>query len=135
VTPHGLILCDDLIFYSRVAGAARAAGLIVRQAKSMADLIALAKLAAPNGVILDLQNPGLELPALLAELKSMCVTMPRVIAYGSHVEAPALRAARQAGCDRVMPRSQFAEELETAIADWLQPVGNEDILRAAGIET
>jgi CheY-like chemotaxis protein len=116
---HGLMLCDDLIFFSRVAGAARAAGLTVRQAKSVSDLVTFAKQAAPQGVILDLQNPGLDLPTLLEELRTACPTMPRVIAYGSHVDAGSLRAARQAGCDRVMPRSQFAEELESAIAEWM----------------
>jgi DNA-binding NarL/FixJ family response regulator len=119
MSAHGLMLCDDLIFFSRVAGAARAAGLAVRQAKTASDLIALVKQATPQGVILDLQNPGLELPALLESLRTACSTMPRVVAYGSHIDAASLRAARQAGCDRVMPRSQFAEELETSIAEWL----------------
>jgi CheY-like chemotaxis protein len=120
VTPHGLVLCDDLIFFSRIAGAARASGLSVRQAKAAGDLVALAKEHAPAGVIVDLQNPGLDLPALLTELKQACPAMPRVIAYGSHVQADVLRAARQAGCDRVMPRSQFAEELEGQIGEWLR---------------
>lgn len=117
----GLVLCDDLIFFSRISGAARAVGLSVRQAKTAADLLACARQVAPGGVIIDLQNPGLDLPGLLAELRAVCPAMPRVTAYGSHVEADVLRAARQAGCDRVMPRSQFAEELEGAIAGWLTP--------------
>jgi CheY-like chemotaxis protein len=115
----GLVLCDDLIFFSRIAGAARAAGLTVRQAKTTPELLALARQAVPGGVIVDLQNPGLDLPALLTELRAACPAMPRVVAYGSHVEAGALRSARQAGCDRVMPRSQFAEELEKDIGAWL----------------
>ncbi len=121
MNPHGLVLCDDLIFFSRISGAARAAGLSVRQAKTAADVLAFARQQPPGGVIVDLQNPGLDLPALLAELMTACPTMPRVVAYGSHVEAAILRAARQAGCDRVMPRSQFAEELEGAIVAWLTP--------------
>lgn len=118
MTP-GLVLSDDLIFFSRIAGAARAAGLVVRQAKAASDLLTLARLAGPSGVILDLQNPGLDLPALLSGLREVCPAMPRVIAYGSHVQAEALRAARQAGCDRVMPRSQFAKELEAHVEEWL----------------
>ncbi|MFO0826388.1 MAG: hypothetical protein U0792_25260 [Gemmataceae bacterium] len=121
MTPQGLVLCDDLIFFSRVAGAARAAGLVVRQVKTAVDAITLAKQYTPGGVIVDLQNPGLDLPQFLGELKAACPVMPRVVAYGSHVEAAVLRAARQAGCDRVMPRSQFAEELEGAVAVWLTP--------------
>jgi CheY-like chemotaxis protein len=116
---NGLMLCDDLIFFSRVSGAARAAGLSVRMVRTAANLLTAARAAPPAGVIVDVHNPGLDLPTFLAELKQTCPVMPRVIAYGSHVEAAVLRAARQAGCDRVMPRSQFVEELETKIAEWL----------------
>ena len=117
--PHGLMLCDDLIFFSRVSGAARAAGLSVRMVRTAAELLAAVRTSPPGGVILDVHNPGLDLPALLADLKAGNASAPRVIAYGSHVEAAVLRAARQAGCDRVMPRSQFVEELETKIGEWL----------------
>jgi CheY-like chemotaxis protein len=119
------MLCDDLIFFSRVSGAARAAGLTVRMVRSAADLLAAARTESPRGVIVDVHNPGLDLPALLAELKEACPTMPRVIAYGSHVEAAVLRAARAAGCDRVMPRSQFVEELGGKIGEWLGQSGSE----------
>ena len=115
----GLMLCDDLIFFSRVSGAARAKGLSVRMVRSAAELLAAAKSAPPAGVIVDVHNPGLDLPALLASLKEVCPAMPRVIAYGSHVEAEVLRAARAAGCDRVLPRSQFVKELEEKIGEWL----------------
>lgn len=115
------MLCDDLIFFSRVSGAARAAGLTVRMVRTAADLLAAASTNAPGGVILDVHNPGLDLPALLVDLKAACVPMPRVVAYGSHVEADVLRAARQAGCDQVMPRSRFVAELETKIGAWLSP--------------
>lgn len=124
MTPHGLVLCDDLIFFSRVAGAARAAGLVVRQTRTAAECLAQARARPPGGVIVDLQNPGLELPAFLAGLRAACPVMPRVTAYGSHVEAEVLRAARQAGCDRVMPRSRFAEELEREVAAWLAPAAS-----------
>lgn len=113
------MLSDDLIFFSRVAGAARARGLVVKQAKTAVSLLEMAKREPPGGVILDLQNDGLNLPVLLSELHAVCPAMPNVIAYGSHVEAETLRAARAAGCDKVMPRSQFVELLTTAIADWL----------------
>ena len=117
--PHGLMLCDDLIFFSRVSGAARAAGLSVRMVRTAAELVAAARAAAPAGVVVDVHNPGLDLPALLADLKTACGVMPRVTAYGSHVDAAALRAARQAGCDRVLPRSAFVEELEEKIGEWM----------------
>ena len=119
----GLMLCDDLIFFSRVATTAKAAGLRVKQARSVAAILDLANQAPPGGVILDLQADGLDLPALLAGLRAACPVMPRTVAFGSHVEADTLRAARQAGCDRVLPRSRFVEELEVALAEWLIPPG------------
>jgi ActR/RegA family two-component response regulator len=120
VTADGLVLCDDLIFFSRIAAAARTAGLTVRQVKCQQELLALAKLHPPPGVIIDLQNEGLQLDGFLAELR-VAAPAVRVVAYGSHLLADALRAARAAGCDRVMPRSQFVEKLEGEIAAWLAP--------------
>ncbi len=113
------MLCDDLIFFSRVSGVARASGLTVRMVRTQSELVAAAGTSAPGGVIVDVHNPGLDLSTLLTELNAVCATMPRVIAFGSHVEAEVLRAARQVGCDRVMPRSQFVKELEEKIGEWL----------------
>ena len=118
---RGLMLCDDLIFFSRVAATARAAGLEVKQVRTPAALLDAAKQGAPGGVILDLHAEGLDVPALLAGLRESCPVMPRTVAFGSHVEAELLRAARAAGVDRVMPRSQFVKELETGLRDWLRP--------------
>ncbi len=115
----GLMLCDDLIFFSRVAATARAAGLTVRQARTADALLALARQEPPGGVILDLHAEGLDVPGLLAGLREACPTMPTTVAFGSHVEAETLRAARDAGCDRVLPRSKFVKELETDLAKWL----------------
>jgi DNA-binding NarL/FixJ family response regulator len=117
------MLCDDLIFFSRVAATARAAGLVVRQARSPAAVLELARQEPPGGVILDLHADGLDLPALLAGLREVCPAMPRTVAFGSHVEADTLRAARAAGCDRVLPRSRFVKEVEDALAEWLTPAG------------
>lgn len=117
---NGLMLCDDLIFFSRVSGTARAAGLSVRMVRTVADLVATARTTAPGGIIVDVHLPQLDLPTLLASLKEACGTMPRVTAYGSHVEAAVLKAARAAGCDRVMPRSQFVAELDEKIGEWLR---------------
>jgi CheY-like chemotaxis protein len=119
MTPAGLLLSDDLIFASKVTATARAAGLTVQVVRTPQQLLATARKQPPTGVILDLHNPGLDVAALLAGLREACPAMPRVVAYGSHVEADTLRAARQAGCDRVMPRSQFVADLETELPRWL----------------
>jgi CheY-like chemotaxis protein len=117
--PHGLMLCDDLIFFSRVAGAARAIGTAVRMERNSTDLLTALRKQTPGCIIVDLQNPGLNLAQLLQELHSTCPMKPFLVAYGSHVEAETLREARKAGCNRVLPRSQFVVELENDLADWL----------------
>jgi CheY-like chemotaxis protein len=119
MTPNGLMFCDDLIFFSRVEGVARSIGLFVRQEKNAADLLAAAQRFHPAGVIIDLHNPGLDLPTLLNALRTNLPAMPHIVAYGSHVEAELLRAARKAGCDQVLPRSQFVEDLQTDLPKWL----------------
>jgi DNA-binding NarL/FixJ family response regulator len=115
----GLLITDDLIFSSKVTATARAHGLTVTVARSVAQAAELARRSPPAGVLVDLHNPGLELPGFLAELKAVCPAMPRVIGYGSHVDVETLKAARAAGLDRVMPRSQFVTELEASLPAWL----------------
>src|SRR5262249_18802913 len=56
----GLILCDGLVFASRVAGAARALGVAVAQARTPEALLDLARRHAPRCVLVDLDLPGLD---------------------------------------------------------------------------
>ncbi len=117
--PTGLLLSDDLIFTSRVTAEARALGLTVTSVRSVAALIDVARQQPPHGVLIDLAFPGLDLVGLVGELRAACAPPPRLIAYGPHVEAAMLRAARGAGCDPVLPRSKFVEALPTELANWL----------------
>ena len=74
------MLSDDLIFISKVAGAATALGLSVQAARSAEALLALAARQPPGGVLVDLHNPGLDLKGLLGGLREGCPVMPRVVA-------------------------------------------------------
>jgi CheY-like chemotaxis protein len=115
--PVGLLLCDDLIFTSRISGTARDLGLKVRPARSMDVLLAQARQQPPRCIILDLGNASLNLGELTSQLRSLG-PLPRLVAYGSHVDADSLRKAREAGCDPVLPRSKFVEELPTSLVQW-----------------
>jgi CheY-like chemotaxis protein len=115
----GLLLSDDLIFTSRVTGTARDLGLTVKAARNASALVELAQRTPPSCVLVDLHNPGLDLLALLARLAETCAVMPRVVGYGSHVDTATLRAAREAGCEPVLPRSKFVEDLPTMLVRWL----------------
>jgi CheY-like chemotaxis protein len=114
----GLLLCDDMIFTSRIVGTGRDLGLTIKQARSATALVELASSQAPSCVIVDLGNPGLDIVDLRSRLAESCRPMPFMAAYGSHVDAETLRKAREAGCDVVWPRSKFAEELPHALPSW-----------------
>jgi CheY-like chemotaxis protein len=115
--PVGLLLSDDLIFTSRITGTARDLGRSVTPARTPALLETLARTHAPTCVLLDLAHPGLEIEAMVRALKT---ASPRVylVAYGSHVDTATLRAARAAGCDVVLPRSKFVEDLPQRLPAW-----------------
>jgi DNA-binding NarL/FixJ family response regulator len=111
----GYLLSDDLIFASRILGTARDLGLEVRQARDQRHLANLLGQESPRLLLIDLHNQGLVLAGLLERLPE---PRPFVVAYGSHVEAATLKAARDAGCNLVLPRSKFVEELPRALPAW-----------------
>jgi CheY-like chemotaxis protein len=119
MSAHGLLLSDDLLFTSRIVGAGRDLGLTVTPARTLDALEALARKESPGGVLVDLAFPGLSVPDLIRRLHEACPVRPRVVAYGAHVDAAGLRAARQAGCDVVLPRSAFVEQLPAQLPAWL----------------
>jgi DNA-binding NarL/FixJ family response regulator len=119
-TPLALLLSDDLMFTSRITGTARDLGLMVKVARTPEVLLSLARQQTPRCVLLDLANPGLVLADFLRQLAEVCNPLPRLVAYGSHVDTETLRAARAAGCDLVLPRSKFVEELPKALTQWLE---------------
>lgn len=112
-----LLLCDDLLFGSKVTTTGRAQGIPVAVARTPAA--AVAKAVGAGCVIVDLHMEGLDVAKLVADLRA---TQPvRVIGFGSHVDVETLKTARRAGCDLVMPRSQFTAELEAKLAVWATP--------------
>ena len=88
-------------------------------ARTVEQLLELARQRTPSCVLIDLAFPGLDLADVFRRLGEVCVPPPRVVAYGSHVDAEGLRVARAAGCDPVLPRSKFVEELPRSLSSWL----------------
>jgi CheY-like chemotaxis protein len=79
-------------------------------------LLAQAVKSPPTCVLLDLHNAGLQVDEVVRQLKERGQVF--IIGYGSHVDVPTLKRAREAGCDLVLPRSKFVEDLPTALPRW-----------------
>jgi CheY-like chemotaxis protein len=118
-----LLLCDDLMFTSRISGTAGDLGLTVKAARSVEALEALLQQEVPSCVIVDLALAGRPIADFIRRLRPARAAKTYVVAYGSHVDAATLRAAREAGCDVVLPRSKFVESLAQALPQWLAGTG------------
>jgi CheY-like chemotaxis protein len=115
-----LLLSDDLIFASRITGVAQAEAVDMKVARSLEVLKRLGEAERPILLIVDLSNPGLVIEELVAWVNAYAASdRPRIVAYGSHVDTATLKAARAAGCDEVMPRSQFVERLPNQLNEWV----------------
>ena len=103
----------DLMFVVRVGDAVRRAG---RRPMFVGSLERMRVQAAEGPVlaIVDLACVAGEPIAAIRELKGLGIP---VVAFGAHVDVEALRAAREAGADKTMPRSKFVQELEALVRE------------------
>jgi DNA-binding NarL/FixJ family response regulator len=100
------------MFASRIELGARDVGLDPRIAATALE--ASAGLAAgPAVVVVDVQAPGIDAAGVIREAVRGGA---RVLAFGRHTEPAALRAAREAGADEAVARSQIAEQLPELLA-------------------
>jgi PleD family two-component response regulator len=106
-----LAVVNDLFFSVKLTEAAKRAGLALEFVKEFGDVLVRAK-TRPSMIVLDLNFDAvrpLELVALLkgsAETKSV-----RLIGYLSHVQAELKQRAQEAGCDMVLARSAFSQNM------------------------
>lgn len=122
--PHApvLALVTDLLFATRIADAVRAQGGEPLLAASAAELRQGID-RWPVLILLDLSALPIEQwrgEVQRAKASPQSRAIP-IYAFGSHVDAAALQAARRAGCDHAWARSHFVQELPTLIARHLNP--------------
>lgn len=106
-----LILTSDLTTGSQAQGAATRQHRQAAIALSAAALIDKARANPPSLVIVDLSLARLDIAAVAAELKALNPA-PAIVAFGPHVHETKLNAARDAGCDLVLTRGQFASRID-----------------------
>lgn len=116
--PDAVLLCQDLIFTSKITGTARELGFRVLVAGTEPLARAMLEQWRPGVVFVDLSHPIFRQGESILAYRSICPEA-RFIAFGAHVEAEALGAARDAGCDPVLPRSKFTATLPDLMTRYL----------------
>ncbi|MEM6469460.1 MAG: histidine kinase [Planctomycetota bacterium] len=103
--PTVLFLSGDLLFASRINGAAQAAGLEFSLAGKLPE-----DASSVRWVIVDLATRSGVVEDLMSQCEQRCPDAS-VIAYGPHVQVDRLNRAREAGIPLVLTRGQFDRAL------------------------
>jgi len=106
-------LMDDLFFQMKVAETAKHLGLELKVATNGDALLGLLE-PSPNLVIVDLNARSQP----LAAIERLCAAQKdlRVIGFLSHVQRDLAAQAEAAGCNEVMPRSAFTQNLAAILS-------------------
>ena len=112
-----LAAVDDFLFRSKIRAVAKHVNAEIVFAQTLDDILAQARATTPSLIIFDLNNQKVDPIAAIAALKAdAALAGVRAVAFASHVHAELIAAARQAGADQVMARSQFAGNLADILA-------------------
>jgi DNA-binding NarL/FixJ family response regulator len=101
-------LMDDIFFQMKVAETAKHLGIEFKVATNTGALLSLLE-PRPQLIIVDLNARNQPLDAIV-KLRAAAKDI-RVVAFLSHVQRELAEQARNAGCDEVMPRSSFTQNL------------------------
>ena len=106
-----LAVLDDLFFRVKIEAAAKQEGIEVDFVQTEKDVFAKAS-EDPLLIILDLNCLSVQPLSLIAALKASDGTKGiSLLGYVSHVQEELKRKALDMGCDRVMARSAFSQNL------------------------
>ena len=107
-----LAAVDDFLFRSKIRAVAKHVGVDVQFAQTPEEILSQARALKPALVIVDLNSAKADPVATIAALKGDAATAAtRTIGFASHVHVDLIDAARRAGADQVLARSQFAGSL------------------------
>jgi len=106
---------EDLMFTVKINDAAKKAGLPIEFAKSEEDVLAKAG-EKPTAIIFDLNCGAVDPLKVIGALKENADHKSiSLIGYLSHVQGDLKKQAHDAGCDVVMTRSAFSQNLSTIL--------------------
>jgi PleD family two-component response regulator len=106
---------SDLMFTVKIQEAAKRAGFEVVFVKSQQDAVEQAK-KNPAVIILDLNTSAVDPLEVIRALKADEATSSVcLLGYVSHVQVDLKHAAQETGCDTVIARSAFSQNLPTIL--------------------
>jgi PleD family two-component response regulator len=106
-----LAVLEDLFFTVKINESAKRAGLGIAFLKSEFDVLEQAR-HNPALIIVDLNFHGVDPLRLIRKLKSEDQTKGiSLIGYLSHIQGELKQQAQEAGCDMVLARSAFSQNL------------------------
>jgi CheY-like chemotaxis protein len=111
--PRIFVFVDDLFFMAKIQETARKLNVkvqFVKSEKEVLDSIAESE-QAPSLIIMDLNNSSVKPLAAITKLKSKLKKQSNIIGFLSHVQGDLKVKAQEAGCDMVLPRSAFSQNL------------------------
>jgi hypothetical protein len=105
---------DDLFFMAKIQETARKLNVKVEFVKTDKDLGEKMKQNGeekPSLIIFDLNNVNAKPLTLIPKLKSKLKKGTSIIGFLSHVQGDLKQKAHEVGCDMVLPRSAFSQNL------------------------
>src|SRR5579864_16976 len=104
---------DDLFFVTKITDTAKKLNVRVEFVKAGEDLLEKIGEAEnlPSLVIFDLNNLNAKPLATIPKLKARFKKGTSILGFVSHVQGDLKLKAQEAGCDTVMPRSAFSQNL------------------------
>ena len=105
---------EDLFFLAKIQETARKMNVKVEFVKTDKDLLEHMKQNGeekPSLIIFDLNNANAKPLTLIPKLKSKLKKGTSIIGFLSHVQGELKQKAHEVGCDMVLPRSAFSQNL------------------------
>src|SRR5580765_8283161 len=106
-----LAVVSDLFFSVKLTDAAKRSGMALEFVKEPDNVLEKAK-TRPQLIVLDLNFESANPLDLIGKLKGNAETRGiSIIGYLSHIQGELKQAAQEAGCDMVMARSAFSQNM------------------------
>src|ERR1700716_3519623 len=106
---------EDLFFIAKIQETARKLGVKVAFVKNEKDAIAALTTGAeedrPGLIVFDLNNANAKPLTLIPKLKAKLKRSTSIVGFLSHIQGDLKAKAVEAGCDTVMPRAAFSQNL------------------------